>query len=751
MSSVERAAEIAGSSDIVGETASSRLARLDELLARIEEGTYEEQPHVPSLERENQLPQVRLGIANGLFSALQFKDADTAAHSLRVALTCSAWAHLLDVPSESRDALELAALLHDVGKIGVPDFILLKPGELTPDESAILDQYRRMSLEILRNCCANEDVLEIVEHSGDWYDGSVSSRGLEGEEIPFCARIVRIVDAFDAMTSDHIYRRAMSSERAMAELFRTAGTQFDPQLVERFAQQEKCDLHRLQEQVASRWLRLLEPHHAEHWWQRREQRDTVDSSLMASLFERRLLDNMNDAVVFIDRSQRIQYWNHGAERLTDISSDSVHLRQWKSSLLKMSDTGEEPLDEQECPVSKAMKTGQPSVRRLFIRGRKQEVLSVEAHAVPVPAADGNVVGAALLMHDVSSETSLEERCQNLHEIAKRDPLTQVANRAEFDRVHELFVVVHQEQQLPCSLVMCDIDHFKRVNDTFGHPAGDEVIKSFARLLKMACRSGDLVARYGGEEFVVLCTGCGNAAAARRAEHLRKSFADCAQAALGGRKVTASFGVTEIQPGDTPATMLRRADRALLCAKRNGRNSVVQLGTGSGNPNESMEELTHELRDSLRNLASKGNQSVVGPLSTSHEGQRLTECRWSSWLPARLLLQKLHGFVADHDAGFLSLEGNVARIRMAEEHHDDHRREDDRTHALLMEVRFVEECPAPANEAPQTMIATTLSTTQSRDRRTTDISALAKRVSASLKAYLMAAEIATEPRDPTSST
>ena len=116
---------------------------------------------------------------------------------------------------------------------------------------------------------------------------------------------------------------------------------------------------------------------------------------------------------------------------------------------------------------------------------------------------------------------------------------------------------------------------------YGHQAGDEVLKSFGKLLRSECRAGDLVARYGGEEFVILCADCNNAAATRRAEHLRKSMSDLAQPVLNGETVTVSFGVTEIQPGDSPESMLRRADRALLEAKQLGRNTVVQLGNGIG--------------------------------------------------------------------------------------------------------------------------------------------------------------------------
>ena len=161
----------------------------------------------------------------------------------------------------------------------------------------------------------------------------------------------------------------------------------------------------------------------------------------------------------------------------------------------------------------------------------------------------------------------------------------MANRAEFDRVHAMFVATHQQQQVPCSLLMCDLDRFKLVNDNYGHQAGDDVIKSLASLLKSSCRPGDLVARYGGEEFVVLCADCDNASAARRARQVCKSLGQLSQPRMGGRAVTVSIGVTEVQPGDTPETMLRRADRALLMAKAAGRNTVIQLGTGIGSEAE----------------------------------------------------------------------------------------------------------------------------------------------------------------------
>ena len=211
--------------------------------------------------------------------------------------------------------------------------------------------------------------------------------------------------------------------------------------------------------------------------------------------------------------------------------------------------------------------------------RNGRSVAVDSHVIPVIGGEGDTQGAILMLHDASSEISLEQRCQSLADKASRDPLTQVANRAEFDRVHAMFVTAHQQQQVPCSLLMCDLDRFKSVNDTYGHQAGDEAIKSLASLLKGECHPGDLVARYGGEEFVMLLADCDNTTASRRADQVRLALAQVAQPRMNGKTITVSFGVTEIQPGDTAETMLRRADRALLIAKENGRNQVVQLGSG----------------------------------------------------------------------------------------------------------------------------------------------------------------------------
>lgn len=716
-----------------------QLTELSALLSAVDEQrptTIVPTTEIDSPLRENQLAMVRLGIAGGLFTALRAKHADTAAHALRVTLGCSAWSLSMGLEPELHDAIEVGSLLHDIGKIGVPDRVLLKPTALSPEEAAIMNRHRRMGLDILRSCCASPLVLEIVDHSTTWYDG----RGDRpcGEELPLGARMLSIVDAFDAMTSNKVYRRALSRERAINELFRFAGTQFDPLLVERFSQFNETEQARLQEQVARGWLKSLQPEEVNAYW-RFNDPSAGDSSLdLQKLFQQRLLDNMNDAVVFVDTNFQIAYWSRGAERLTGIESSSIHQRPWSPSVLEMTAADGACLPAGECPVAFAIHTGEQFNRRLRVRGRGGRAIPVQVQGMPVIDDHGTTHGATLLLHDVSPQTSLEARCQSLHEMATKDPLTQVANRAEFDRVHEMFVVVHLEQGLPCSLIICDIDNFKQINDTYGHPAGDEVIKRMAKLLKRSCRPGDLVARYGGEEFVLLCAGCDNASAAGRAEELRASFGEMEHEVLGGKRVTASFGVTEIQPGDTPDTMLRRADRALLNAKSRGRNMVVQLGSGIGAP-DGLDQAVHGLRDAVSNFAA----GAVRP-----GDDHLLEEILVTTVPLGIAIEKLRGFVADHHAQIIAVNDNHMRLQVGGKSGFLFRRSSDRPIRFVLDMRATEE-DVPVNRGdipgltrPRTRFHITINPLKHRDRRLGNVMEHAQKVLASLQAYLMATPLET---------
>ena len=169
-----------------------------------------------------------------LLSALAYRDAATAAHSTRVAELCVATASgLLSV--KDTYVLEVGALLHDIGKIGVPDAILLKPGPLTREEWETMELHDRIGVEIVEASFSNSQLVDIMRYHHATYGGSPDAPHFpKGEDIPVGARIVTIADSYDAMVSDRVYRKGRPQEEAFKELRRCAGTQFDPELVERF-------------------------------------------------------------------------------------------------------------------------------------------------------------------------------------------------------------------------------------------------------------------------------------------------------------------------------------------------------------------------------------------------------------------------------------------------------------------------------------------------------------------------------------
>lgn len=682
---------------------------------------------------ENELIQVRLGIASSLFAALRAKHAPTAHHSLRVALGCSAWSAMLGMSDVQRSELEVASLLHDLGKIGIAESILLKPAGLSPEEYLVVERHRQIGADILQSCCASPAVLAIVRHAGDWFDGSREGATLKGEQLPLGARLVAIVDAFDAMTSDQVYRRAMSRERALAELFQFAGTQFDPKLVQEFCGYVNADQVKLQTVVARYWLKeLARDDGGSGLWQLAAPRPAAAAASGETLFYGKLLESMHDAVVFVDSTLKVVLWNRAAERLTGIASTSIEHKRWSPTLVALRDEQGKTLDDASCPVTKAMQSGVQTVRRLSVAGRSGQRLEVDAHLVPVHGKGGATHGAALVMHDASSRVTLEQRIQCLHEKATRDPLTQVANRAEFDRILANYVESHLERRISCSLILCDLDFFKRVNDTFGHQAGDEVLITFAAQLQRHCRSGDLVARYGGEEFVLLCADCDNATATRRAEELRQEVAELPLDALGGKSISASFGVTEVQSGDTPETMLRRADRALYQAKSSGRNMVVQLGAGSGDP-----EAAPKRAGWLSWLWGSAPDQVLE--------RTLATC-----VPFNVVVEKMRGFVSDHHAQIDSVTENYLVLKI-EGGEDLLRRSSDRPVPFVIEMRFDESSspakPGTSGKVVRTVIHVTIRPLRNRDRRR-DMRERAQRLLASLKCYLIAQEHTPATKSPT---
>jgi HD-GYP domain-containing protein (c-di-GMP phosphodiesterase class II) len=169
-----------------------------------------------------------------LFQLLDLKDSTTREHSSRLAACAVITARLSRLSDEETRQIEIAAVLHDVGKIGIPDDILKKPSRLTIEEQTIMRKHPEYGWAVMRNIPGCEQASLLILHHHEMWDGGGYPAGLKGKDIPLGARIVAVADAFDAMTTNRCYRKGMPAKKAVATLERFAGTQFDAEVVEIF-------------------------------------------------------------------------------------------------------------------------------------------------------------------------------------------------------------------------------------------------------------------------------------------------------------------------------------------------------------------------------------------------------------------------------------------------------------------------------------------------------------------------------------
>ena len=174
------------------------------------------------------------GVIRALVSSLEAKDQYTRGHTERVTAYALTIAQEMELSAEQLQELRLAGLLHDIGKIGVPEAILCKVGKLTPEELQIMRRHPDIGADIVQNIEGIGEIATVVRHHQERWDGSGYPAGLRGEAIPLLDRILAVADAYDAMTSSRAYRRNFSEEEVLAEFRACSGRQFDPQVVEAF-------------------------------------------------------------------------------------------------------------------------------------------------------------------------------------------------------------------------------------------------------------------------------------------------------------------------------------------------------------------------------------------------------------------------------------------------------------------------------------------------------------------------------------
>jgi diguanylate cyclase (GGDEF)-like protein/PAS domain S-box-containing protein len=286
-----------------------------------------------------------------------------------------------------------------------------------------------------------------------------------------------------------------------------------------------------------------------------------------------LIDHMSDGMYFVNRQRRITYWSGGAERLTGFPAQAVQKKRCGASLLNHVDDAGEGLCGTRCPLAATMRDGQIREAHVFLRHADGSRRPVVVRAAPRYGPDGKITGAVETFSDDSVVRAARAELEDLQQIALVDQLTGLGNRRFLESKLTSWIGDWTSDKVPFGVLFADIDHFKKVNDTYGHSVGDEALAMVARTLSFVAGTNCVPARYGGEEFVVMVRGRPETLVAT-AEKLR-SLVAASQLVIANQVIdlTISLGCATVAPGDDGASLLRRADLALYRAKEGGRNRV----------------------------------------------------------------------------------------------------------------------------------------------------------------------------------
>jgi diguanylate cyclase (GGDEF)-like protein/PAS domain S-box-containing protein len=293
-------------------------------------------------------------------------------------------------------------------------------------------------------------------------------------------------------------------------------------------------------------------------------------------FYKTLLDNLSEGVYFVDRDRRISYWNKAAEELTGRSAAEVLGFCCADNILVHTDDAGTSLCLSGCPLAAAMMDGQSHQAEVYMLHKDGHRVPVAVNVIPIRDEAGKITGAVETFTSNSRHLELEEQVARLEQLSLIDELTRAGNRRYANITLDTRLNELKRYNWPFGMIMIDIDDFKRVNDTFGHGIGDEVLKMITRTITGNMRNpGSLFFRWGGEEFVILASNVESEQLFDLAERMRILVATSALfVGHDDVRVTISIGATLAQIEDDAVTLARRADELMYRSKAGGKNMTT---------------------------------------------------------------------------------------------------------------------------------------------------------------------------------
>jgi len=297
---------------------------------------------------------------------------------------------------------------------------------------------------------------------------------------------------------------------------------------------------------------------------------------MNILFNSSILDNVFDGIYIADKDKNIIYWNKSAESITGYSSlETVGKKYCHTTLMHINYEGDS-ICKDTCPLDATLKDGQNREAMVYLNHKDGHRVSVSVRITPLLDEKSNTVGAVEIFSTNSTCEQLSVKMQELSNLAMLDTLTGLGNRRFAEKILNAKISDVHNGDSPFGVLFFDIDHFKRVNDEYGHDFGDKVLQNTSTTLVNALRSSDILIRWGGEEIIAILGGiCTKEKLNKIANKLRilieKSDIHTQDGLLS---VTASIGATLALPSDSTESLIRRADQLMYQSKAKGRNCVT---------------------------------------------------------------------------------------------------------------------------------------------------------------------------------
>jgi diguanylate cyclase (GGDEF)-like protein/putative nucleotidyltransferase with HDIG domain len=581
----------------------------------------QKEEHIRALQdKQNQLADLYLSTVRSLAMAIDAKDQHTHEHILRVQQYALAIAEEMQLSPEDIDAVRTGSLLHDIGKLGVPEYVLLKPGRLTDDEFEKIKRHPVIGADILSPVNFPWPVIAIVKHHHEKWDGSGYPDGLKGENIPLVARILAVADVYDALTSSRTYRRAWDNKQAKEHIRAASGTHFDPMVVEAFLQVAD----RVAQQIDSRMKETIPEAPAERTLlpgstgaHRAAKRIHRANAELWSLYE--MTQMVGTGMGVVDTVRLL------AGKIVEAlgCSTCLFLLQTESGLYSVPEAvginngyfrgASLRAPDGDGPIAEVLRTGEPQ----RVDYDKEELLLTACSApwkeyvdgIVVPLThEGSMLGTLNIYHDQAGQFTEEDEyflmavarqaaasvysallLERTRADAYTDPLTGLANIRAFMRDMGEWL----GPELPATddgitptfaLLYLDLDNFKPINDNFGHAQGDRILQDVASILRVYIRPEDTAIRYGGDEFLVVLPGADTNVAAHVADRLEAAIsteiAGLIHPTFGEVKVGSSIGIAHYpEDGCDLPTLLSVADQRMYQCKTQHKLHMIRTNEG----------------------------------------------------------------------------------------------------------------------------------------------------------------------------